>query len=105
MRSDVLSGTTGSRTVPVGDGLNRVTEIAEHAIGIGASSITGDDCNARPMARPRGECRRFAVSQQIDHLVRLKVRQHRAVPPSSPSGPIIHPEHTRCGLWWPWPIA
>ena len=100
MHLDVLRGTAGGRTVPVTKGLNSLSKVAQQvpaignlgrawsaladAIGIGAGAIAGDNLDARAVTQPGGDGGSFAVRQQIDHLVRLKVHQHRAVLPSAP---------------------
>lgn len=113
MRPDMLGSATGGGIVLIAETPHGITEISEqmpsvghlnsircalaNAIGISTSTITGDDLNAGTIAQPCGECRRFAVRQEIDDLIRLQVHQYRAVAvPASPC-PIVHSENTRHG--------
>jgi hypothetical protein len=107
----MLRSTPGSGIMPVAKGLNRIPKIAEevptigdldgargtltNAIGIGASTITSDDLNAGPITQPRGDGRSLAIGQEINHLVRLEVDQHRAVATTASPCPIIDAEDTR----------
>ena len=109
MRRDMLGGANGGGTMPVGELLYGVAEVAEQMpsichldsvrraltdpVGIRASTITGDDLDARMTAQPPTDCRRFAVRQQIDDLVRLQVHQHRAVAATPPPSPVVDPKN------------
>jgi hypothetical protein len=109
----MLSGAHRGGTVPIRQASDSVTKIAEqmppvsdlhgtgralaNAVGVGAGAITGDDLNTGTIAQPCGESGRFAIRQQIDHLVRLQIDQHSAVALSASPGPIIYPEDA-----WRW---
>jgi hypothetical protein len=107
----MLRGAPGSGIVPVTKSLNRISKIAEqmptigdldgarstltNAVGIGASTIAGDDLNAGPIAQPRGDSCSLAIGQEINHFVRLEVDQHRAIATTASPRPIIDAEDTR----------
>ena len=97
--------------MPITKGLNGLSKVPEQVppigdlygprsaltdpVGIGSGTIAGDDLDAGPITQPSGDGGGFAVWQEIYHLVRLKVYQHRAVAsPASPC-PIIDTEHAQ----------
>ena len=75
MRSDVLRGAPGGGTVPVTKGLNGLAQVPQEVptigdldgawsaltdpVGIGASTITGDDLDAWPLTQPGSDSRGF----------------------------------------------
>jgi hypothetical protein len=77
---------------PIGH-LHSVWRALRDAIGISAGTITGDDLDTGMLTQPVGDCRRFAVRQQIDDGILLEVHKHRAVSMTSPPCPIINPKH------------
>ena len=77
---------------PIGN-LHSVGQALTYPVGIRASTVTGDDLDARAPAQPPADCRRFAVRQKIDGLVGLKVHQKRAVVVAPPPSPIVDPQN------------
>jgi hypothetical protein len=73
----MLRRARGGGAVPVGEGLHGVTKVAEqmpsvrhlhcircpltNAVGISASTITGDDLDTGMSAQPLSDCRCFAI--------------------------------------------
>lgn len=112
----MLGGACGRGTVPTGEILDGITEIAEqmpairnlhcvgsaltNAIGISASTIAGNDFDAGLTAQPAGDSGSFAVRKQINDLVRFQVYEHGAVAVSALPGPIVHPEDPGCWRRW-----
>jgi hypothetical protein len=111
MGSHLLGRTTSSGIVPVTEGLNSLSEVAQQvpsvgdlngrwgaladAIGIGARPIASDNFDARAIAQPICDARGLTVRQEIDHLVCLKVHKHRAVAAAASPRPVVNAEHTR----------
>jgi hypothetical protein len=112
MRSDVLRRAAGGGTVPVTEGLDSLSEVAEQMpsvsnlngawraladpVGIGAGAIAGDDLDAGTILQPGGDGGGLAIGQQIDHLVRLEVHDDGPVSTTSLPCPVIDAEDTRC---------
>jgi hypothetical protein len=107
----MLRGAPRSGIVPVTQGLNRISKNAEemptignldgarstltNAVGIGTSTIAGDDLNAGPITQPRGDGRSLAIGKEINHFARLEVDQHRAITTTASPCPVINAENTR----------
>ena len=100
MRSDMLRGATNGSIVPVPKSLNRLAEIAQDvpsigdldstrgtltdAFGVGTRTIAGDYLDTGPTTQPGSDGGGLTIGQEIDHVVRLEVHQHRAVPTAPP---------------------
>ena len=113
MRPYMLSSATGGGAVLVGKTLHGITEVAQqmppvghldgircalaNAVGIGSSTVAGDDLDPGTTAQPPGECRCLAIRQQIDDLVGFQVHQHGAVVVATSPRPIVNPEDPRRG--------
>ncbi len=95
MGSDVLSRTTSGGIVPITQGLDSLSKVAEqvpsigdldssrcaltNAVSVSAGTIASDNLRARAIPQPVSDGRGLAIGQEIDHLVCLKVQEHRSV--------------------------
>ena len=111
MRSDMLRGATNGSIVPVPKSLNRLAEIAQEvpsigdldstrgtltdAFGVGTRTIAGDDLDTGPTTQLGSDGGGLTIGQEIDHVVRLEVHQHRAVPTAPPPCPVVDAKDTR----------
>jgi hypothetical protein len=107
----MLRRTTGRGAMPIAQGLNSFSEVAEQMpavgdldrawsaladpAGIGAGAITGDDFDAGTIPQPGGDGRGLAVGQQIDHLVRLEIDEDGPVSTAALPGPVIDAQDAR----------
>ena len=85
--------------MPITKGLNGLSKVPEQVppigdlygprsaltdpVGIGSGTIAGDNLDARPITQPSGNGGSFAIWQEIHHLVRLEVYQHRGSCPGA----------------------
>lgn len=118
MRSHAIGRATRCCAKPIGESLDRISEIAEqvptisdlnnarralaNAVGINAGSITRDNLDTRVIAQPSGHRRGVAVRQEINHLIRLQVHEHRAVTMAAPPCPVVdskNPGRFGCLRW------
>ncbi len=114
MRSHTLGRSTRCCAKPIGESLDGISEITEqvpaisdlnnarraltNAVGINTGSITCDNLDTWVIAQPSGHRCGVAVRQEINHFIRLKVHEYRAVSMTTPPCPVVDPEDPRrCG--------
>lgn len=111
MGSDVLSRTTSGGIVPITQGLDSLSKVAEqvpsigdldssrcaltNAVSVSAGTIASDNLHARAITQPVGDGGGLTIGQKIDDFVRLKVHEHGAVAPTPPPGPVINAQDAR----------
>ena len=96
----MVDGEIGGPAVPIGDGLDRISEVAQQvpsirnlygvgsaladAVRVGTGAITCNNFDAGMALQPGRECRCLAVRQQVDDLVLLQIDQDGAVAMAAP---------------------
>jgi hypothetical protein len=111
MGSDVLGGPASGSIVSVTKCLDGLPQIAQQVpsigdldgarstmtdtVGIGARTIAGDDLDTWAITKPGGDGGGLTIRQEIDHVVRLEVYQHRAVTTTPPPCPVVDAKNTR----------
>lgn len=81
--------------------LERLRRSLSSPLGIVTGAVARDDLDAGMIVQPRCQRFRLPVRQKIDRAMLLQIDQDRPVGVSFPLGPVVHSEHSRCGLYWP----